>query len=99
MSIPRSKYVNAKQGAILAFGQDADTIYDFSKADVVLSLDCNFLTELPGSLAYSRQFIARRRLRGDKSTTPFANATLNRLYVAETSVTVTGAQADHRLSR
>jgi MoCo/4Fe-4S cofactor protein with predicted Tat translocation signal len=84
---------NTKAGAMLAFGQDVDSIYDFKKADVILSLDCNFLTDLPGSLPYSADFIAGRRIRqGD------GEAKMNRLYVAETSISVTGSQADHRFA-
>jgi molybdopterin-containing oxidoreductase family iron-sulfur binding subunit len=85
--------VNTKAGAMLAFGEDVDSIYQFKNANVIVSLDSNFLTDLPGSLAYSRDFIANRRIRqGD------GEAKMNRLYVAETSISVTGAQADHRLA-
>ena len=84
---------NCKAGAIQAFGQDYETVYHFDKADVILSLESNFLTEHPGSVPYSRQFIGGRRIR--KST---EDLKMNRLYVAESSVTVTGAQADHRLA-
>jgi molybdopterin-containing oxidoreductase family iron-sulfur binding subunit len=90
---------NARAGAIQAFGNDVETLYHFDKADVILALDSNFLVEHPGSIPYSRQFIDRRRVRGARKTaTPFANTTLNRLYVTETSISVTGAQADHRLA-
>jgi molybdopterin-containing oxidoreductase family iron-sulfur binding subunit len=91
---------NAKAGAILAFGTDVETVYkfyDFVKdeivADVVVALDSNFLVDGPGSIAYSRQFIAGRKIRqGD------GDLKMNRLYVVESGVTVTGAQSDHRLA-
>jgi molybdopterin-containing oxidoreductase family iron-sulfur binding subunit len=84
---------NARAGAIQAFGQDVESVYQFDQANVILSLDSNFLTELAGSVVYARNFIAGRKIRqGD------AAAKMNRLYVAETSITVTGAQADHRLA-
>jgi len=82
---------NAKAGAIKAFGQDLETVYQFENADIIVSLESNFLTELPGSLKYCRQFINGRKIRGG------GEAKMNRLYVAEASVTVTGAQADNRL--
>jgi molybdopterin-containing oxidoreductase family iron-sulfur binding subunit len=56
---------------------------------VVVSLDCDFLLEEPGHVAYSREFIARRRVTEGQKT-------MNRLYVAESSATITGAMADHR---
>lgn len=82
---------NTRNGARLAFGEYVEPLYDFSKADVVLSLDADFLaSEGPASLRYSRQFTSRRRMDA-------APDTLNRLYVVEPSMTVTGGRADHRL--
>ena len=79
---------NARAGAMMALGQPANTIYDFSKADCVLSLDADFLSALPGTLRYARDFGHRRR--------PSEGAKMIRLYVVETTVTTTGAMADHR---
>ena len=43
---------NVLEGAKLAFGQPVETRYDFSKADVILSLDADFLyAGFPASLA------------------------------------------------
>src|SRR5438132_1681353 len=80
---------NARAGAIMAFGQDVHTIYDFSKADRILSLDADFLACLPGSLRYARDFAARRRITEGKKE-------MSRLYVVETTPTTTGASSDHR---
>jgi Fe-S-cluster-containing dehydrogenase component len=82
---------NARAGAIMAFGQPVNTIYDFSKADRVLSLGSDFLACLPGSLRYARDFAAKRRVDGEK-------AEMNRLHVVESTPTTTGAVADHRFS-
>src|SRR6185503_5330611 len=35
---------NAIEGARLAFGRPISTVYDFSKADVIVSLDSDFLS-------------------------------------------------------
>src|SRR5882762_159695 len=80
---------NARAGAMMAFGQPVNTIYDFSKADRILSLGSDFLACLPGSLRYARDYAAKRRISGDK-------AEMNRLYVVESTPTTTGANADHR---
>src|SRR5260370_5900816 len=82
---------NARAGAIMAFGQPVNTIYDFSKADRILSLGSDFLSAMPGTLRYARDYAARRRISGDK-------AEMNRLYVVESTPTITGANADHRFS-
>ncbi len=82
---------NARAGAIMAFGQPVNTIYDFSKADRILSLGSDFLAALPGTLRYARDYAAKRRISGDK-------AEMNRLYVIESTPTITGANADHRFA-
>ena len=81
---------SARAGATQTFGQPVNTYYDFSAADVVVSLDSDFLASGPGSLRYARQFSMRRRVTDD-------GGTMNRLYVVEAMPTPTGAKADHRL--
>jgi molybdopterin-containing oxidoreductase family iron-sulfur binding subunit len=77
-------------GARLAFGQPVNTVYDLHGADVIVSLDADFLASGPGSLRYARQFSARRRVRGVETE-------MNRLYMVEPMPTPTGTKADHRL--
>jgi MoCo/4Fe-4S cofactor protein with predicted Tat translocation signal len=80
---------NGRQGTQLLFGQLVDPRYDFAAAQRILSLDADFLLTLPGSLRYARQFIDARRA--------WATGEMNRLYVVESTPTITGAKADHRL--
>ncbi len=77
-------------GGRMAFGQDVNTIYRFEQADVVFSLDGDFLMSLPGSMRYARKFIDKRRVGAGQTA-------MNRLYVVESTPTLTGAMADHRL--
>jgi molybdopterin-containing oxidoreductase family iron-sulfur binding subunit len=88
-------------GTKLALGKRLEPVYAIEKADVILSLDGDFLFAEPGSLRYSRKFIDRRRIRtiGEDGKPQDVKAiTMNRLYVAESSPTITGAMADHRLT-
>ena len=91
----------ARAGAMAAFGQPVNTIYDFSKADRILSIDADFLSAEPGNLRYARDYA---RHRGGHSGTPHSVITIkddfgmSRLYVIETTPTLTGANADHRFS-
>ena len=79
---------NVLEGAKMAFGQPVETRYDFEKADVIVSLDADFLyAGFPGNVRYIRDFAKRRNPDGK----------MNRLYVIESSPTTTGAKADHRL--
>ena len=80
----------ARAGAQLAFGQAVNTIYNFDQANVVLSLDSNFMLTAPGRVRYARQLMAGRLLRDGRKQ-------MNRLYVVESTPSITGAQADHRL--
>ncbi len=82
---------NARAGARAAFGQYVQPVYDFTRADIVLSLDADFLSsEGAANLRYARQFSSRRRLDAQPDR-------LNRLYVAEPTPSVTGSNADHRI--
>ena len=85
-----------RRAAEMAFGEPVDAVYDFTKADVVLSLDADFLQCGPGNLSYAADFMARRRVRTNEQDAHTAR--MNRLYAAETAVTCTGAKADHRLA-
>ncbi len=80
----------AREGAKFAFGNYVNTVYRPEKADVILSLDSDFLGSGPGHIRYAREFSRRRKLSGP-------NDTMNRLYVVEPTPSVTGATADHRL--
>ena len=77
----------------MAFGEVVETHYDFSKAEVIVSLDADFLAPGPGHLAYTREFIAGRRVQAGSNAVPTA---MNRLYVVESTPSITGAKADHR---
>jgi MoCo/4Fe-4S cofactor protein with predicted Tat translocation signal len=80
---------NVLEGAKLAFGQPVETRYDFAKADVIVSLDADFLSAgFPGNTRYIRDFAKRRNP---------DSGSMNRLYVIESTPTTTGAKADHRL--
>jgi MoCo/4Fe-4S cofactor protein with predicted Tat translocation signal len=80
---------NARAGARMAFGEPLNAIYRFENADVILALDADFLVCGPANVSYARAFADRRRLLdGDRR--------MNRLYVVESSMTNTGAVADHR---
>lgn len=85
----------AWQGAQMAFGEPVNPVYDFRKADVVLSFDADFMQSGPGSLRYAADFMARRR--APTTAGDAARAEMNRLYMVETAVSCTGAKADHRL--
>ena len=57
-------------------------IYHFDKADVVVSLDADFINCGPGSVRYQRDFAARRRVMDDRKE-------MNRLYAIESTPTLT----------
>jgi molybdopterin-containing oxidoreductase family iron-sulfur binding subunit len=81
---------NVYAGAQMAFGQPVETTYDLSKADVIVSLDADFLSAgFPGTTRYARDFAKRRDPDSEK---------MSRLYVIESTPSATGAKADHRFA-
>jgi MoCo/4Fe-4S cofactor protein with predicted Tat translocation signal len=81
-----------RAGARMAFGQHVETRYDFSRADVIVSLDADPFAFGPGSLVYARAFARRRREAATGAGAP------PRYYSIETTPTSSGALADHRIS-
>jgi len=81
---------SARNGARLAFGEILETRYDLRQAEVILTLDSDFLTTGPGCLRYARDFADKRRIRQGVGE-------MNRLYAVESTPTSTGTLADHRL--
>jgi MoCo/4Fe-4S cofactor protein with predicted Tat translocation signal len=82
-------------GARQAFGEYVSTRYDFTKADVVLALDADFLASGAGSVRYTHDFSSRRGARGPAPAA--GRAEMSRLYAVECTPSCTGAVADHRL--
>src|SRR5271154_1418103 len=61
---------SAYKGAVLAFGKPVNTIYHFDQADVIVSLDADFLACGPGNLRHARQFADKRRVQTNVTHTP-----------------------------
>jgi molybdopterin-containing oxidoreductase family iron-sulfur binding subunit len=75
-----------------AFGSYMDAQYKLENADVILSLDADFLGGIaqPGFLPMAAAYAARHRYEEGQ--------TMNRMYAVETMPTVTGFKAEHRLA-
>jgi molybdopterin-containing oxidoreductase family iron-sulfur binding subunit len=72
------------------FGANLRPFYHFEKAKRIVSIDADFLQSESGSLQYARDFAKGRRV--VKKDDP-----MNRLYMAESGLSITGSMADHRL--
>ena len=88
-SFPQSRVYSYEPTPIVAGSQVPN--YDLAAADVIVALDADIFTMLPGSLKFSREFGLRR----DPERSPESH---NRLYVAEPNPTPTGSIADHRVA-
>src|SRR5207237_1255155 len=73
-------------------GLRARPVYHLEKAERILSLDWDFVGSEDESHRHSRGYTAGRKLA--KAGDP-----MNRLYVVEALMTLTGAAADHRLRK
>ena len=95
-SYPAAKWVQweplghgRRMGTQLAFGQFMNPVYHFDQADVILSIDANFLASGPGGVKYARDFASKRNVRDGKTTQ-------SRYYTVESTPTASGSKADHR---
>ena len=79
-----------RRAAARAFGQPVRPYYHLDAANVVVSLDCDFLGSEPDAHNHIRRFAQRRQLEKPDDS-------LNRLYVVESLMSLTGINADHRL--
>jgi molybdopterin-containing oxidoreductase family iron-sulfur binding subunit len=82
---------DAVYGAVQGGSPSAQPVYRLDRADVVVSLDADFLGFGPAAVRYAKDFSSRRRLGTPEDA-------LNRLYVVEAALSLTGANADHRLA-
>ncbi len=80
---------HAYDGLRILFDQDLEVIYDFSNADVVLALDADPLSFECSPVRAARQWASRR--------CPEAGS-MNRWYAVESTLSLTGAVADHRVA-
>ena len=79
--------------SVLAEGQK--TVVDFTKADRILSFDCDFAgLDSQGPVT---PFYDRRKPEGKAYANKADAASMNRLYVVEAAYSLTGGMADHRL--
>lgn len=79
------------EGLAKALGKRSRLLHDFKTADVVVSLDGDFLGSGPEQLISSRDFMGRRQVSDG------VIVKMNRLYAVESMPTSTGLVADHRL--
>ena len=83
---------SARRASKAGFGDFYDAQYMLDKADVILSLDADFLSGIthPGFVKLARDYANRRKLMDP-------SIEMNRLYAVESMPTTTGFKADHRL--
>jgi len=83
-----------------AFGQYVDAQYRLTDADIIVSLDADFLSGArhPGFHRLARDYANRRRLDATLNGTRPANYSMNRLYAVESMTSTTGMKAEHRLA-
>ena len=79
-----------RRAASLAFGRPVKPYYSYDPAKAVVSLDCDFLGAEEDAHTSIRRFAQGRRIEKPEDS-------LNRLYVIEGLMTLTGFNADHRL--
>jgi molybdopterin-containing oxidoreductase family iron-sulfur binding subunit len=88
-------YEALESPAAKLLGDGVRQLADFSKADRILSLDCDFASLDPQGPV--TPFFDRRKPEGKGYSAKAAAASMNRLYSVESAFSMTGGMADHRL--
>jgi len=83
---------NERAGTQLAFGRPLLVQHRLAGAQVIVALDSDFLMTETGSVEAARGFANGRHMDSAAGKQP------NRLYAVEPTLSVTGSNADHRLS-
>jgi molybdopterin-containing oxidoreductase family iron-sulfur binding subunit len=84
---------NEREGTQAAFGRPVRPLAKLDKCETIVTIDCDLFVEHPASMRYSRDFARSRRKDGSLGPDK-----MNRLWVAESVFSNTGAMADHRLA-
>ena len=87
----------AREGGKLAFGRYVNTVYRPERAEVILSLDSDFLASGPGHIRYMKAVLPAAASSTQIPGVERVGSEMNRLYVVEPTPSVTGSSADHRL--
>jgi len=85
---------NTLAGAAIAFGAPHRTRHHLAKANVVVTLEHDFLTRA-GGVEETHGFAQGRRVHTKAGES--ASARMSRLYAIESNMSLTGGAADHRL--
>lgn len=83
---------NERVGTKMAFGRSVRPLAKLDKCETIVVLDGDIFVEHPAAMRYSRDFARSRRQNGTLGI-----GKMNRLWVAESAFSHTGAMADHRL--
>ncbi len=98
IALPQAKWVvheplgaaNSFAGCELATGVACRPVYHFDKARKILALDADLLHTESDSLAAARGYAQGRRVASPADE-------INRLYAVESTLSITGSTADHRV--
>lgn len=82
----------SQKAASSVFGKSVRPVLHLSKADRILAIDADFLSKEPGANGLARGYAAGRKVKNREDA-----GKMNRLYAVESTYTVSGAMADHRL--
>ncbi len=83
---------NERAAGEQSFGRPLDRTFDLAAADIIFAVESDVISAAPGWLANARHFAGRRR--PDET-----GGRMSRVYAIESTPTLIGAKADHRLPR
>jgi molybdopterin-containing oxidoreductase family iron-sulfur binding subunit len=90
VSIPALYSANAAEANKQVLGIDAEFVVDYAQADVIVSIDKDFLGTDKNSVFNTRQFARNRK-------PSYQNPVMSKLTVVESAMSLTGMNADERV--
>jgi MoCo/4Fe-4S cofactor protein with predicted Tat translocation signal len=88
---------NERLGTKLAFGRSVRPVARLEQCETIVSIDCDLFVEHPAAMRYNRDFARSRRVPNAYLVDADGRSRMNRLWIAESTFSHTGAMADHRL--
>lgn len=84
-------YKGIADANLASFGKSFIPTYNFENAEIVVGIECDFLTNWLSPVEYSRQYSSTRKLNKDEKK-------MSRHFQIESNLSVTGSNADKRVA-
>lgn len=97
VTLPAIQLNNIVEANKIVLGIDAEIAVDYSKAETILSVDADFLGTDKNAITNIQGFTKHRKIYNSQEEKQDHKAKMNGLIVVESTMSLTGMNADHRI--